>query len=1156
MSCESRRTGPRLAALWVAACLGLAALFPAGAAAQSYTWKNVQIVGGGYVPGLVFSTKEKNLIYARTDMGTAYRWDQTSARWIPLLDWMTPDNWNWTGVESIATDPVDSNKLYLVVGTYTNEWTDQNGAVLRSNDKGKTFLAPVPLPFKAGGNMPGRNMGERLAVDPNQNSILYFGARSGNGLWRSTDSGATWAKVSSFPNPGTYFQDSSSSYTKDLIGVTWVTFDPRSGSAGSATRTIYVGVADKGTSIYRSTDGGATWAALPGQPTGFLPQHGVLSSTGVLYVTYSNGGGPYDGSSGDVWRFDTATSTWKLISPVPSTNTADDYFGYGGVAVDAQHPDTVMVSALNSWWPDTIFWRSLDGGTTWTKIWDWTSYPSRSLRYTLDISAAPWLTFGKQAIDPVPSPQLGWMVGDLEIDPFDSDRLMYGTGATIYGCTNLTAWDAGGKIALKVMAQGIEETAVLGLISPPAGPPLVSAVGDIDGFVHTDLDKVPATMNRSPNLSSARDIDFAELSPGFMVRVGDSDRSITPVINRAGFTYAAGSSWFQANAEPSGTSGGGTVAAAADASRVVWAPAGAAVSFSTDNGNSWTASTGIAREAMVRSDRVNPKRFYGFSGADSTFYASTNGGVSFTAAAKLTGVTAARFRAVPGVEGDLWLAGGTAGLFHSTDGGVTFTKVTGVARADDIGYGKAAPGRSYAALYLAGAVGGVRAIYRSDDAAATWVRINDDAHAVVGANAILTGDPRVYGRVYVGTNGRGIFYGDLGSTPTSDFSISLPSAQMSVTPGAAPVTATVTVARTGSFTGAVALTATGAPSGVTLSFSPASATGTTSTLSLSSATGVAAGTYAVTVTGTSGALVHTVPLTLTVNASGFALAVTPTSVSVTRGSSATATVQLALPAGGSPAGTVALSASGLPSGVTATFSPATITSTSTLTLAASSTATLGTSTVTVTGSNGSSTASARLQLIVAGPTTGSIALSASPATVSVARGASGSSTVAIARTNFTGAVTLSATGLPSGVAIAYGANPTTGNSSTVTFTAASTAATGAATVTITGTGTGVSASASTTIGLTVTGGTSTAPCENATTFTGNTNTFNTTGAVCYRTSATINGWGCYNMEGRTLQVNNAAVTCGAMPLPAKWSDGFTYFAVTAGTYPWAGIYAW
>lgn len=60
-------------------------------------------------------------------------------------------------------------------------------------------------------------IGERLAVDPNKPSVLFFGARSGNGLWKSTDSGATWAKVSSFPSTGTYVQDPSNEYTADPI---------------------------------------------------------------------------------------------------------------------------------------------------------------------------------------------------------------------------------------------------------------------------------------------------------------------------------------------------------------------------------------------------------------------------------------------------------------------------------------------------------------------------------------------------------------------------------------------------------------------------------------------------------------------------------------------------------------------------------------------------------------------------------------------------------------------------------------------------------------------------------------------------------------------------------------------------------------------------
>jgi beta-glucosidase len=90
-------------------------------------------------------------------------------------------------------------------------------------------------------------------------------------------------------------------------------------------------------------------------------------------------------------------------------------------------------------------------------------------------------------------------------------------------------------------------------------------------------------------------------------------------------------------------------------------------------------------------------------------------------------------------------------------------------------------------------------------------------------------------------------------------------------------------------------------------------------------------------------------------------------------------------------------------------------------------------------------------------------------------------------------------------------------------------------------------------------GTSPTPCANPITFTSSTGNFNTTGAVCYRTSLTVNGWGCSNFTGRTVSVNGgtATATCGAGPFPlAKASDGYTYFSASAGQYAWASIYLW
>jgi photosystem II stability/assembly factor-like uncharacterized protein len=115
--------------------------------------------------------------------------------------------------------------------------------------------------------------------------------------------------------------------------------------------------------------------------------------------------------------------------------------------------------------------------------------------------------------------------------------------------------------------------------------------------------------------------------------------------------------------------------------------------------------------------------------------------------------------ATPGHEGDLWLSFRTKGLLHSTNGGMNFAQVAGVQAAQSLGFGKAAPGKSYPTLFLAGSVHGVTALFRSVDAGETWVRINDDSHQFGWINHV-TGDPRVYGRVYFATGGRGIIYGD------------------------------------------------------------------------------------------------------------------------------------------------------------------------------------------------------------------------------------------------------------------------------------------------------------------------------------------------------------------------------------------------------------
>jgi endo-1,4-beta-xylanase len=224
--------------------------------------------------------------------------------------------------------------------------------------------------------------------------------------------------------------------------------------------------------------------------------------------------------------------------------------------------------------------------------------------------------------------------------------------------------------------------------------------------------------------------------------------------------------------------------------------------------------------------------------------------------------------------------------------------------------------------------------------------------------------------------------------------------------------------------------------------------------------------YVVSAFNANGESANSSQVSATPMAANFTLSANPANLTINRGASGTSAITITRTGGFSSS--VALSASGLPTGVTATFNPASTTGTSsTLTLAASGTAALGMTSVTVTGTGGGLTRTATLVLTVNAAQ--DFTLSANPSSLTVNQGASAASTLSITRVGgFVGSVTFSASGLPSGVTASFNPPSTTGATSTVTFTASSAATLGSANVTITATGGGLTRTA--TIALTVSGG--------------------------------------------------------------------------------------
>lgn len=755
------------------------------ASAEPYTWGNVVFEGGGFVDGILPSRTQPGLVYARTDVGGAYRWDSLGGRWIPLMDWVSEKDRGLYGTEALALDPNDSKRLYILCGT--SYFSGGKTMILRSADYGESFdTVNVTAQFQAHGNGMGRQAGEKLAVDPQNGAILFCGTRT-KGLFRSQDTGKTWTQVA-----GTAALSGTS--LTDQNGISYVIFDPASGKvAGGGTKTLYLGVAGGASSLCASHDGGATFAPVAGAPSQ-MAMRATLSG-GFLYGTFSVGPGPHSQSGGSVWKLALASGTWTNIGPRTDSGfvygTGHEGYGYafGGISADPANPLRLVLSTEsfyggNNAWPDgkgnagDALFLTENGGSSWKQLNPWSASTP-----TVDPAGNGWIS----------GSSIHW-AGSLEFDPFDTRKVWVGSGNGVFRTDDVSA-----AVPLWTFrSQGIEETVPMDLVSVPGGP-VVTAIMDYDGATYDDIHQ--SQPQHEHPIGSDNSLGYAA-KVGWFLRSGRvTDYSAKP----SAVTYDAmylskdqGRTWALLDTA-SLPGSAGSLAMSTDGKVLLMRPSnthnGRNASTSTfyrslDAGMSWKPVSGIsAQKGWMVSDPVNPDRFYTIpDGYQGDVFASTDGGATFAKSSNLAdngkgqySASSGLLRAAPGSEGDLWvpldaeqswtsLGYSSNGLAHSIDGGRTSTRSNTMDACLAIGLGKAAPGAAYFTLFMWGlANGGPLGIYRSTDKGATWIRVNDDKHQYGGpANGqFIQGDMNVFGRVYMSTAGRGIVVGEPTGANTS-----------------------------------------------------------------------------------------------------------------------------------------------------------------------------------------------------------------------------------------------------------------------------------------------------------------------------------------------------------------------------------------------------
>jgi xyloglucan-specific exo-beta-1,4-glucanase len=693
--------------------------------AQTYAWSNVAIGGGGFVTGIITSKTQADLMYARTDVGGAYRWNSATSQWISLLDWCSTNETGYQGVEAIALDPQVSANVYMLVGT--SYFNGGKTAILRSTDFGNTFtITDVSSQFKAHGNGMGRQNGERLVVDPNNNNILFCGSRA-NGLWKSSNAGASWSATSL-----------GVTTTSNANGINFVVFDP-AGTAGSASQTFFVGVSrttSEGSNIYKTTNGGGAFTAITGGPN-LMSQRAVMASDKNLYITYADKEGPWNIGSGQIWKYNTTSGVWTNITPASVSS------GFGGISVDPANPARIIASTCNVYaaqytdassntvWGDR-FYLSTNGGTSWTDL--------VGSGITMNANGCTWI-FGNS---------IHW-AGCIEFNPFNTAQAYVISGNGLFTCNNVNITNS----TWIFTAIGIEETVPLDIVSMTGGP-MVSVIGDYDGFKHTSVTSYSPI--HTPRMGTTTGLAFAALNTNKLLRVGGDASGGGKMY----YTTNQGSSWTQCS---SINGFQGKVAISADGSTFLHTPSGSGTMYrSVNNGSSWTTCNGVnITDAVPVADMVNTNKIYAYNNGSGQMMVSTDAGANFSASGS-PGTGGSRIiRTVPGNEGHIWVAMYGGGLKRSINSGASFTTIAGVSSCDAVGLGMTAPAASYYTIYIWGVVGGVTGVFRSIDQGTSWVRINDDAHEYGGPGngQFVIGDMNVYGRVYMSTVGRGIAYADL-----------------------------------------------------------------------------------------------------------------------------------------------------------------------------------------------------------------------------------------------------------------------------------------------------------------------------------------------------------------------------------------------------------
>ncbi|MEM9919176.1 MAG: T9SS type A sorting domain-containing protein [Bacteroidota bacterium] len=695
--------------------------------AQSFEWRTLATGAGGWITGMDIHPSGSP-VYARSDVGSAYRYNEVLQEWenivtasnIPATDIY----WNrFGGVLSIVSAPSNASRAYMA-------YID---AIYTSSDRGDTWEKTNFPSMDLGANDDESKLsGERLAVDPVNEDILYFGTPE-NGLYVTINGGLNWQSVSAIPNGILY------------RGIRQIVFDQTGGTTNNKTNIVYVTVDGEG--VFKSDDAGTSWSNVSFSAPSPIFLDTEIDNSGNLYCV----GRDENNQTFGIQKFD--GTAWKQIQ-----NNGTTYFN---VAIDPFDQNRVVV--LSEGFTETAL--TSNAGATNP---DW-SYPGR----TLTAANIPWLSWAEN----------NWFtVGEMTFDPVVPDKLWIADGIGVWNVNDINSVNLTWEENSKNQEHLVSNDLVIGQDGK-----VVTAHWDRPIFWHDDLGEYPTQHQPTNRFNSAWDMDVSPTGDNLMVAIIEDHRfcCYDDQHRNSGYSKDGGVTWTRFPSQPDALNDnsifGNIAISAFDSENIVWLPTGnQAPYYTNDLGETWQQATlpndqgncclnfNFVYKKALTADKVLPNTFYIYNWENGSIYVSSDGGATWTERTALQDYFGwnAKLSTSPNHANHLWYSHGaesdigfTQALKRSTDGGVTWQTLNNTSEVLNHAIGVPLPDANYPTLFIQGRVNGEFGYWMSADEGLSWKNIGTYPKGIYDIANVMEGDPTIPTRVYIGFRGNGFVYG-------------------------------------------------------------------------------------------------------------------------------------------------------------------------------------------------------------------------------------------------------------------------------------------------------------------------------------------------------------------------------------------------------------